>query len=121
MPNTSYVKAVTSEFDSYSPTGSVLVSASLPDRFYFRGCSVSVGGPNTVNTYVLNVILQDGPGEGGNDGFLRFTSGFGASASIVCSEMMPEDSYVLIENGLYFWAGSASSTNLPISITVFYT
>jgi len=120
MSVTSYTNARTFDFSSYSPTDSVLLSADLPTRFYLRGLSVTVGRDGTANPLVT-LTFQDGPGQGGNDGIFRITSGGTLIVNPLCSYIIPDDSYILIDNGLYFWSSSASSNSYPLTVTVFYT
>lgn len=119
MSITSYTNALTFDFDSYTPTDSVLVSADLPTRFYLRGLSATFG--KLAASPLETLTFQDGPGQGGNDGILRFTYGDIFVVNPLCSYMVPDDSYILIDNGLYFWSSSQSSATYPLSIVVFYT
>jgi len=120
MSNTSYVKTITSMITSYSPSSSVLVNSNLPSRFYFRGLTVTMGiGVSPVNPSYL--VLQDGSGQGGQDGFSRITGGSVLLDATGSRLLMPEDSYVLIKNGLYFWANTGIVSSTPLQMTVFYT
>ena len=123
MSNTSYIKTLTSEISSPFSTDSFLVSSNLPIRFYLRGLTVTMGsGSSAINP--ASLVFQDGPGQGGADatGFCRVTGGSVTLASILYSKLiMPEDSYVLIKNGLYYWRNTDIASTLPMQITVFYT
>ncbi len=120
MSNTSYVKAITSEISSYSPSGSVLVSSNLPSRFYFRGLTVTLGlGSSAINPIFL--VLQDGSGQGGQGGFARITGGWQTLGATCSKLVMPEDAYVLIKDKLYFWTNTDVTSSYPLQMTVFYT
>ncbi len=120
MSNTSYVKAITSMITSYSPSSSVLVNSNLPSRFYFRGLTVTMGaGSSPINPIYL--VLQDGSGQGGQGGFFRITGGSYLVPATISKLLMPEDSYVLIKNGLYFWTSTDIISTTPLQMTVFYT
>ena len=121
MSNTSYTKAITVNFASYSATDSVLFSSDIPTRFYFRGLSVTLGQPSTDSVPIKSLVFQDGPGLGNQDGMLRVTGGDAVISSAQHSLMVPDDSYILIKNGLYFWSSVDSSADMPIAITVYYT
>jgi len=120
MSNTSYSKAITSTFDSYSATDSVVVSSDLPSRFYLRGLSVTIGQPSGVFN-LLKLTFQDGSGQGNQDGIIRLTGGDVLIGTSTQSIIVPDDSYILIVNGLYFWSNVDSSAAYPTSITVYYT
>tara|TARA_R110002167_G_scaffold342834_2_gene551681 strand:- start:270 stop:641 length:372 start_codon:yes stop_codon:yes gene_type:complete len=123
MSNTSYVKTLTSEISRSFSTDSFLVSSNLPNRFYLRGLTVTMGsGTTAINP--TNLVFQDGPGQGGANatGFCRVTGGLVNLPSILYSKLiMPEDAYVLIKNGLYYWRDTDITGALPLLITVFYT
>jgi hypothetical protein len=121
MSNTSYSKAITSTFDSYSATDSVVVSSDLPSRFYLRGLSVSIGQSSGAAANLLKLTFQDGPGQGNQDGIIRLTGGNVNVWVSTQSIIVPDDSYILIVNGLYFWSNVDSSSSYPTSITVYYT
>ena len=121
MSNTSYSKAITSTLDSYSATDSGVVSSDLPSRFYLRGLSVYIGQPSSTAVNLLTLTFQDGPGQGNQDGIIRLTGGDVNVGVTSVNIMVPDDSYILIENGLYFWSSVDSSSAYPTSITVYYT
>lgn len=124
MSNTSYVKTLTSEINRSFSLDSFLLNSNLPTRFYLRGLTVTTGsgaGADSLNS----LLFQDGPGQSGANatGFCRVTSGsLNLSASGTYSKLiMPEDAYVLIENGLYYWRDLDISATNPLQVTVFYT
>lgn len=124
MSNTSYVKTLTSEISRSFSLDSFLLNSNLPTRFYLRGLTVTTGagaGADSLNS----LLFQDGPGQGGANatGFCRVTSGSqNVNSSGTYSKLiMPEDAYVLIENGLYYWRDLDISVTNPLQVTVFYT